>query len=169
MYPTETYRPVCKSAKFFLMFLLLINLIVATGSTSAAMPADTVAVMAKHPESGESSIYQISVVVSKPIPPDAIFRVTFPDEFDLSSLMIVGSTTMNGGFELTVNKQVVTIKRSGLGREVPANEKVDFKFAIVKNPARSADNYKLIVEILDREENTILTKETVQKILPAKK
>ena len=60
------------------------------------------------------------------------------------------------------------MKRSGLGKEIPANNKVDVKFAIVKNPDQPADNYKILIEILDNGELNILKRETSQKILPAK-
>lgn len=168
MYLSETYKRTARRNKYFLILMLLIGLIISTGNSILAVPADTIEVIAKHPESGESSIYQINFVVSKPIPPKALIQVTFPNGFDLSNLMIAGSTTINGGFELKVNKQVVTMKRSGLGREVHANERGDVKFAIVQNPNQPADNYKIVIEILDNEEKSILRKETLQKIIPAK-
>ncbi|UCE07713.1 MAG: hypothetical protein JSW07_06695, partial [bacterium] len=150
------------------VLMLLMGLMFSTSNFVVAAPADTIQVVPKHAQSGKSSIYQINFVVSKPIPPKAIIRVTFPEEFDLSDLMIAGSTTINGGFDLTVDKQLVTMKRSGLGREIAANEKVNVKFAIVKNPKQSADNYKIMVEILDEEEKSILKEEKLQKIIPAK-
>jgi len=82
--------------------------------------------------------------------------------------MIAGSTTINGGFYLSVEKQVVIIKRSGLGREIPANEKVDVKFAIVKNPREPRDGYEIVVEILDETEKSIVKQEKLQKVLPQK-
>ena len=60
------------------------------------------------------------------------------------------------------------MKRSGLGKDIPVNEKVDVKFAIVKNPDQPADNYKIVIEILGNDEINILKRETSQKILPAK-
>lgn len=169
MYPYETYKKNDTRGNYLFVIMLLIGLTFFAGNSAMAVPADTIEVVAKHPESGQSSIYQISFVISKPIPPKAIIRLTFPAEFDLSDLMIAGSTTINGGFNLDVDRQVVILRRSGLGREISANEKVDVKFAIVKNPNQPGDNYKIEIEILDNEEQNIIKQEKIQKILPAKK
>ena len=80
--------------------------------------------------------------------------------------MIAGSTTINGGFVINVDQQVVTMRRSGLGREIPANEKVDIKFAIVKNPKQASDNYDIKVEILGEDGKSILKEDKKQKIIP---
>lgn len=168
MYLYETYKNTVRGSRYAFLLAILAGLIPFAGNSVIALPADTVEVIARHPELGERSTYQINFQISKPIPAKAIIRVTFPDEFDLSDLIIVGSTTINGGFDLSVNKQVVTMKRSGLGREIPANEKVDVKFAIVKNPGQPSDNYKIVIEILDAAEKSFIRSEKFQKILPAK-
>lgn len=167
MYLSETKLDRKMKRQIFLM--LLITLIWLTTSVSfAAPPADSIKVIAKHAEADANSIYQVSFVASKPIPPKAVIRITFPPEFDLSELMIAGSTTINGGFEIKVEKQILTMKRSGLGREIPANEPVDVKFAIVKNPKRSGDDYKIVVEMVDEGEKIIIKKDELHKILPQK-
>ncbi len=168
MYLSETYKKSNTKCKFLLVLMLLIGSLISTSDLAIAVPEDTVEVIAKNPEISKSSVYQINFVVSKPIPPRAIIRVTFPDEYDLLDLMIAGSTTMNGGFILKVDQQVVTMRRSGLGREIPANEKVDIKFAIVKNPKQPADDYNIKVEILGEDEKSILKEDKKQKIIPAK-
>ncbi len=168
MYLSETYKKPNTKCNFILVLMLLIGLVISTTDLVIAVPEDTVEVIAKNPEISKSSVYQINFVVSKPIPPRAIIRVTFPDEYDLSDLMIAGSTTMNGGFVLKVDQQVATMRRSGLGREIPANEKVDIKFAIVKNPKQPADDYNIKVEILGEDEKSILKEDKKQKIIPAK-
>lgn len=158
-----------KSLKELAIRVLLIATISFLGFIDGplgAAPADSVQVIAKHAEADANSIYQIRFSVAKPIPPRAIIRVTFPAEFDLSEVIIAGSTTINGGFDLKVDQQVVTLKRSGLGRPIPANEPVDVKFAIVKNPRRVANDYRIAVEILDEAEQTILKTEKQQRILP---
>lgn len=168
MYLNETFKSADTGLKFLFLITFLLLLISFTNNLALAVPLDTVQVVARHPESGKSSVYQINFVISKPIPPKAIIRVTFPGEFDLSDLRIAGSTTINGGFDLEVNNQVLTMKRSGLGLEIPANEKVDVKFAIIKNPKEPSDGYKLVIEILDETENNIVRKENLHKIIPFK-
>jgi len=166
MYLSETNK---NTGKIIYALVIMVGIILLAGNSVMAVPADTVEVIARHPESGERSTYQINFEVSKPIPVNAIIRVIFPDEFDLSDLIIAGSTTINGGFDLSVNRQVVTMKRSGLGKEIPANAKADVKFAIIKNPDQPSDNYKIIIEILDAEEKSFIRSEKAHKILPAKK
>jgi hypothetical protein len=168
MYLNETTNRINQGSNF--LFLLIVTLILGMGANSSALaaPADTIEIVAKHPESGSRSTYQISFNISKKIPSKALIRVTFPGGFDLSNLMIAGSSTINGGFDLKVDGQVVTLKRSGLGREIPASEKVDVKFAIVKNPQQPADNYKVVIEIIDDDQASIVKHEKLHKILPSK-
>lgn len=168
MYPSETYTSSNKKGKYLFILILMFTIIISTNYFALSVPADTIEVIAKYPETGKNSIYQINFIVSKAIHPRAGFRVTFSDGFDLSDLLIAGSTTINGGFDLSVEKQVVIIKRSGLGREIPANEKVDIKFAIVKNPREPRDDYKIVVEILDETEKSIVKQEKLLKVLPQK-
>jgi len=166
MYLSETFRGSAAGIKYIFLFILLITMLTFLISSAMALPADSIEVIAKHPESAANSIYQVKFSVSKPIPANAMFRVIFPLEFDLSDLLIAGSTTINGGFEIAVEKQVVVMKRSGLGKEVPANQSADLKFAIVRNPDKPADDYKILIEILDGGEKSIFKAEKNQKILP---
>lgn len=167
------YRYETKESKFMkirccsnLINLLIFLLTITSGSWAAL--ADSVKIIAKHPEIRSSSIYQVNFVIDKPIPAKAAFRIVFPIGFDLSDLMIAGSSTINGGFTLQVEGQTVTIKRSGLGKEIPPNQPVDVKFAIVKNPAQAADDYEIQVELLDGSEKPILKTKTKHKIVPEK-
>ncbi|MDZ7264706.1 MAG: hypothetical protein ONB16_08990 [candidate division KSB1 bacterium] len=162
LFETKSLKELAIGALFIAMILLMCFISEPLG----AAPADSVQVIAKHAEADANSIYQIRFSATKPIPPKAMIRITFPPEFDLSEVMIAGSTTINGGFELKVDKQVVMLKRSGLGRPIPPNESVDVKFAIVKNPRRAADDYRISVEILDEAEKTIIKRDEQHKILP---
>jgi len=151
---------------FFITLILLSNFIF--GASALAAPDDTVMVIVKTPQAEARSIYQINFVISKPISPKAIIRVTFPDEYNLSKLLVVGSNTINGGFEMKVEDKVVTIKRSGLGREIKENENVDVKFAIVRNPIRADNNYSVGIEVFDDDNQRIIQKQNIVKILPKK-
>jgi len=108
---------------------------------------DSLSVKPIDPEAGEVSIYQVSFVLSDTLPSDAVIIVTFPEGFDLSRVKVAGSSTINGGFKVSVDGQRVAIKRSGLGRPIPPGESVDVKFANVINPAREG-KYAITVEIL---------------------
>jgi len=135
-------------------------------TSTFAAAKDSVTVEIKNAQAEARSICQVNFRISKSISPQATIRVTFPSEFDLSKLLVAGSNTINGGFEMTVDNKVAIIKRSGLGREIQANEKVDVKFAIVKNPIRGDDNYSVQVEVFDDNNNSIIQKKDTIKIMP---
>lgn len=166
MYLFETFRWNKAANKYVFLFILMISMLAVSIGPTMALPADSIEVVAKNPESTANSIYQLKFSISKPIPQNAMFRVTFPVEFDLSDLLIAGSATINGGFEIVVENKTVVMKRSGLGREIAANETADLKFAIVKNPGQPADDYTIVIEILDGEEKSIFKTEKKHKILP---
>ena len=79
MYLYETYKNTFRESKYALSLAILVGLILFAGNSVSALPADTVEVIARHPESGDRSTYQINFEVSKPIPAKAIIRITFPD------------------------------------------------------------------------------------------
>lgn len=152
---------------FFIGIIILVNFVF--GADSFASPEDSVKVVVKNPQAEALSIYQINFLLSKPISPSAEIKVSFPADFDLSKLLVAGSNSINGGFEMVVKDRVVTIKRSGLGREIKPNERVDVRFAIVKNPVRAKGNYALQVEVFDDNKNAIIQKQQTLKILPREK
>lgn len=108
---------------------------------------DSLSVNPIDPEAGELSIYQVSFVLSDTLPSDAVIMITFPGDFDLPRVKLAGSSTINGGFKVSVDGQRVVLKRSGLGRPIPPGERVDVKFANVINPVREGE-YVITVEIL---------------------
>ena len=64
MYLFETYKKSHFMFKFFLFLNLLFGLIVTSSTLVVALPADTIEVIAKHPEISKSAIYQINFIVS---------------------------------------------------------------------------------------------------------
>lgn len=164
MYLYETYKSY-NASKYIIIITILLSSNLLFG-----LPADSIIVNAIHSEIKATSIYEIDFSIGQEISPKAVIVVTFPENFDLSGVLIAGSTTMNGGFELSVEKTKVILKRSGLGRTIKPNEKVDVKFANIRNPAKPADNYKIKVEIKDDNNRTIIEKEKNIKIIsPLKK
>ena len=153
MYPIETKRS-AETRKRLTVFLI-ISLFVCM-STGQAQAADTVNIIAKNPEVLAKSIYTVEFDISKEIPPLATIEISFPAEFDLSGVLIGGSTTINGGFELDVNESKIVLRRSGLGRTVEANEKVDIKFANVINPPESKTDFELKIEIKNETGESII-------------
>lgn len=114
--------------------------------------ADSVRVNALNPVAGEASVYQLSFVASDTLQPDGVIAVVFPSEFDLSNLKIANSTTINGGFKVSVQGNRALLQRSGLGRKVVPNEKVEIKFATIKNPSDTDGTFQATVEFFSNEQ-----------------
>ncbi|MFQ5707240.1 MAG: hypothetical protein ACE5HO_07300, partial [bacterium] len=109
-------------------------------------PADSVQVNPLNPKAGATSIYQISFVAADTLFPNGSLTLTFPQAFDLSGVRLANSTTINGGFRVKVQGQQVILIRTGLGRMISPNERVEVKFANVKNPQDTQKAYSVKVE-----------------------
>ena len=166
MYPNETKMSLDTKINtgFIIIFILLLNFFVV--NTVAAIPEDSIKVIAKTPEAGAPSIYQINFQISKLITNKAEIKIEFPNTFDLSGLLVAGSGTIKGGFEMSVAGQIVSLKRTGLGNEIAINKKVDVKFAIVTNPKNPSDDYPIKIEIFDDNNRSIFKKQESVKIIP---
>ena len=160
MYLIETLKYL-RTVKFITIFalLLLCNVVSAT-------PADTVKINARNGEAGEKSIYELYFSVEQEITPNASVVVSFPEDFDLSGVTIASSTTINGGFEVSVNNSSVILKRTGLGKSIPPNEKVNIKFANVKNPDSAVSNQKVTIEIRNDNNQTVLNRQEEIQVVP---
>ena len=166
MYLNETYKNF-GTGKF--IFLVTVFSFLISFNAVKGIAADSIIVKAKHSDVEASSIYEIYFSIAQEIPQKAVIVVTFPENFDLAGVIIAGSTTINGGFEVTVDGSKVLLKRSGLGRIIKPYEKVDVKFANVKNPSEPADDYKIKVELKNESEITIIEKVETFKIVPSMK
>ena len=100
MYPHETLKAIDTRITKLLIFALIVIINFIFLINSFAVPIDTVTVIAKTPEAESRSVYQINFDISQVISPKAIIRITFPEQFDLSKLLVVGSNTINGGFSI---------------------------------------------------------------------
>ncbi len=162
----ETFKKTdtSKSAQILSGCLLLFVLTIA--NFSFALPVDIIEVSAKNGEAEAATIYTVSFTVAQSIPARAIIRISFPPEFDISDLQVVGSSTINGGFEHRIDNQILTLTRSGLGREIAPNEKADVKFAIVKNPPVAKSDYIFVVEILNEKQESLIRRQQNIKITP---
>ena len=159
----ETYKN-HETEKIIFLFTFLMSLIF--WSLARGVPSDSVVINAKNNKVEATSIYEVYFSIAQEIPPNALIIVTFPKGFNLSGVLIAGSTTFNGGFKVTVNDSKVIMKRSGLGRTIKPFEKVDVKFANIRNPIIPADNYKIEIKIKNEKEITIIEKVETIKIVP---
>lgn len=147
----ETYK------KIETITVILILFIAVFINDIFALPVDTVVVKPKDAGVGKNSIYEIYFSLEKEISNNASIFITFPDSFNLAGITIAGSTTIDGGFDLTVNDRQIVLKRSGLGRKIKPYEKVSVKFANVRNPSLPSDDYQIKVEIKNDSNNIIVT------------
>ncbi len=101
---------------------------------SAAVAADSLAVYAVTPLPGHRSIYELQFSLNQPLPPDAVFEIHLPQVLNLEEVKVVGSQTIDGGFRLRRQGNVLLVERTGRGHVVPAGRRVDLKLANFRNP-----------------------------------
>ncbi|MCG8607198.1 hypothetical protein MJD09_19715 [bacterium] len=113
---------------------------------TSALAQDSLSVTPSSSEAGEFAIYTLTFVTTDTLRPDGQVTVTFPPNMDLSGVKMAGSSTINGGFNVTRLGQKVVLTRSGLGRSIMPGEKATIKFAVVKNPIEAGVSLPVQVE-----------------------
>lgn len=134
-----------------LWIAILVSIIMP--SSGFSLPADTVEVKPLNTQPGAASLYILNFSLSDTLPSDAIIEVSFPEGFDLSKVGIAGSSTINGGFSVSVAGQNVYVKRKGKGSIKLPGDRVDVKFSTVVNPPDSDSNHLILVRIKKKNEN----------------
>lgn len=115
----------------------------------AAVSQEQLEVKAMFPEANAITIYKLQFILADTLNTDSHIKIVFPADFDLTKVKMAGSSTINGGFKVTVDDSTVILKRSGLGNVISPGKKVDVKFANVKNPPTPDKLYNIKVEILN--------------------
>ncbi|MFQ5864705.1 MAG: hypothetical protein ACE5IW_05690 [bacterium] len=149
-------------------FIRVLFILLLTNTLVFAVPQDSVKVIPLNPVVGAISIYQISFVTSDTLFPHGQIFVTFPENFDLSRVKIANSININGGFKVSVNGNKLVLSRTGLGRSIMPNERVEVKFANIKNPSESDKQFTVEVEFQNKSDQQIQRKEKVRVVLKAK-
>lgn len=139
----------------------LIALIFALLFSSTASAQNLLSLYPKDSSKSALTIYVLEFSLEQSVPSDASFSFTFSEGFDVSLVEVAGSSNINGGFKLSVKDNQVIIDRTGLGDALPAGEKANLKFALVKNPDAAGENYSATVKISAPDVGTIITK-TIQ-------
>ena len=124
-------RRVRPFSKFLLALVAVASVCLAT---AAAVAADSLAVYAVSPTPGQRSIYELRFSLSQPLPPDAVFEIHLPPALNPNEVKVVGSQTIDGGFRLRKQGNVLLVERTGRGHVVPAGKTVDLKLANFRNP-----------------------------------
>ena len=84
--------------------------------------------------------YNFTVGAAETLLPTEVITVTFPSAgtgFDVSNVLIAGSTSIDGGFTASPSGQNVIITRDGTGTSV-TNQTVEITFGVVTNPTTIA-------------------------------
>lgn len=105
----------------------------------------TVRALAKQP--GEVSLYEVSFTTKDSLGRRAEIVLEFPAELDLSLLRLASSTSINGGFKISRDRNVVRVQRTGLGAVVPPGKNVALQLGLIKNPVQPASNVEVAIEI----------------------
>ena len=127
-------------------------LVLCVASSSSAQERMTIKALRAAPRL--ASLYEISFVTTETLAVDAEIRISFPASYDLSTLEIAGSTSINGGLTLTRDGQRVIVKRTGLGAVVPRNQKVSLQLGLIKNPSIFANAEPVRIEVLHSQKTT---------------
>ena len=96
---------------------------------------------------GTASIHTIALTTTRSIPADGQIVFNYPSGFDVSTVSIVSSSTLDGTFSVTHAGDSVTVTRSG-GTPSTAGNSETFRLANVTNHA-TANNYQITVRTKD--------------------
>jgi len=111
---------------------------------SSAFAQDAVKIRPVNSKPKAVSIYELSFTTTETLNPDGQISIVFPDNIDLSKVRAAGSSTINGGFKTRVDGNKIILSRTGLGRRILPNKKVDVKFANIVNP--TTGEFSVVVE-----------------------
>lgn len=140
---------------FLLFFVLLIPSILFSQTESL----DSLEIIPLNQKISSNTLYKISFISKVEIPKDAQFVINFPDGFDLSKVNLAGSNSIDGGFEVVVNNQQITIKRRGEGQTIEPGKRANVMFSVVKNPGNINTDYPIEFQILNSEQTALSNKE----------
>lgn len=110
------------------------------------------------PQAGKASVYEVRFRLTEAFPKTGSVTLEFPQDFDLSQLILAGSPNVKGGFKVFVKGQKVRLQRSGLGEVVPPKTEMIIRLANVKNPKtpgpfsvslRAFSNKRILGEVND--------------------
>lgn len=89
---------------------------------------------------GLPSLYDVRFTTADTLEREAELVFEFPAALDLSLLEVASSTTITGGFKITRERNVVRVRRTGLGDVVLPNRQVELKLGLIKSPELFSGN-----------------------------
>jgi hypothetical protein len=124
--------------------LLLILAVSAFAQTSSAV---TYRLQALRAEANQPSVYEVTITTAQVLEADAEFILEFPQDFDLTMLMVAGSPDMTGGFTLTREEQRVRVQRTDAGVRVAADSPVRLRLGAIMNPGKLEGDYQISIQV----------------------
>lgn len=98
-------------------------------------------------EPGKPSLYDLRFTTSDTLDPLAEMVFEFPRELDLRQLQIASSTSINGGFKIFREGNVVRIRRTGLGETILPNRQVELQLGLIISPQSLLSNQEVAFEV----------------------
>jgi hypothetical protein len=134
--------------------LLIFALLLFPAFSSAIFAQTNAEFSVLNPIAAEKSVYRLAFTTDDTLRENAIFSFVFPEEFDVGQTHIAGSSTINGGFNLSTQQDTVMVARSGLGSAVPPDTPVVLYLALVKNPEDITSSYAVTMIVHEPETDT---------------
>lgn len=134
-----------KIIKYLVVIILLLGMGFLSSSIQvrAAALGQSIATLS-NVAAGSTANYTIALTTTTTIPNDGKIIIQFPTGFDVSTASFTSWTGFDGGQTLTVNSQIITITRDGLGTPSTAGAKTIVLGNIV-NTSTPANNYQVTI------------------------
>ncbi|NUO80130.1 hypothetical protein HUU05_08640 [candidate division KSB1 bacterium] len=98
-------------------------------------------------EPGKASLYDIHFTTRDTLDPLAEMTFEFSRDLDLSLLELASSTSINGGFKIFREGNLVRVRRTGLGETIPPGKKVELKLGLITSPQNLSANHEVAFEL----------------------
>lgn len=114
---------------------------------SSSRASGDFAMRALRAEPGKASLYDLRFTARDTLDPLAEMIFVFPRDLDLSLLQVASSTSINGGFKILREGNVVRIRRTGLGETILPGTPVELKLGLITSPQNLAMPHDISFEV----------------------
>lgn len=115
---------------------------------------------------GNFAAYIFYVKFDKNIAPTAQIEINFPIVFNLSKTVIAASKALDGGLAISVEKNVVRLKRTGASKTIPEGTVIDLRLASILNPVEMENSWEFKFSLLNNQQSVDekLVRATINKM-----
>lgn len=114
---------------------------------SSSANATDFTIRALRAEPGKASLYDLRFTTRDTLDPLAEMIFVFPRNLDLSLLQVVSSTSINGGFKIQREGNLVRIRRTGLGETILPSTPVELKLGLIISPDNLSAPHDIFFEV----------------------